>query len=474
MKIQKNGKNNKKWYYIFGIGILAFFMVYIGIAFFFMNHFFWKTLINGYDFSGKTVEYVEEDIKKQLKDYTLSIYGREGIKDAIKGEDISLTYQRKEELDNILKKQNAFLWPEFIFKKKTYNIVDEVFYDEERLFQKINSLSFLTSDQSLPQSAYLEFNGDEFVVHPETDGTAVDQETLKKKISLAIMQLDSEINLEEEGCYVMPEYTLDSEELQHTCQEANGYCQASITYLMDEPVVIDKKIISNWLSVEDNFSVKLDERAIKQWLEDFGDKYNTIGITRNFTTPTGKNTTVTGGTYGWSIDEETEFVNILTIIKNGDVITKEPAYYPGGMAAVHAMPDWGDTYAEVDLSEQHMWYISNGTVLLDTDVVTGETIPEKITPEGSYSLLEKDIKVVLKGDIVPETGEPEYLQPVNYWMRITWEGIGFHDATWQSAFGGSLNQITGIGSHGCVNMPLDQAAALYNMIEIGTPVIIHY
>ena len=59
-------------------------------------------------------------------------------------------------------------------------------------------------------------------------------------------------------------------------------------------------------------------------------------------------------------------------------------------------------------------------------------------------------------------------------MRVTWEGVGFHDAIWQSSFGGTRNQISGVGSHGCINMPLDQAAALYDMIKEGTPVVIHY
>ena len=53
-------------------------------------------------------------------------------------------------------------------------------------------------------------------------------------------------------------------------------------------------------------------------------------------------------------------------------------------------------------------------------------------------------------------------------------GVGFHDATWQTAFGGTLYQIPGTGSHGCINMPLDQAGALFNMIEPGTPVIFHW
>ena len=30
------------------------------------------------------------------------------------------------------------------------------------------------------------------------------------------------------------------------------------------------------------------------------------------------------------------------------------------------------------------------------------------------------------------------------------------------------------GSHGCVNMPVDKAGELYNMLETGTPVVIHY
>ena len=74
-------------------------------------------------------------------------------------------------------------------------------------------------------------------------------------------------------------------------------------------------------------------------------------------------------------------------------------------------------------------------------MVTGEPIPAKETPTGVYALKETTMHEVLVGEIVPETGEPEYRTPVDYWMRITWSGVGFHDATWQSTFGGTLNQI---------------------------------
>ena len=459
---------------IVGGSIIFALLLYIVISVYFAFHFFNNTIINGYNISGKTLPDAEKYFQSQIEKYELIINERNGETEIIKGKDIYLTYKENKALDDILKKQNIFLWPISLFTERKEDIKMNCLYDKAKLEQKINSLNVITAEQIPPQSAYPEFNGNQFIVHMETDGTAVDKAALRERIMTAIMLLDSEIDLERENCYIAPEYTAESKKIQEACSKMNHYCQASITYLMDEPIVIDKTVISTWLSIDDEMNVIIDENAVKKWLEEFGERYDTMGTTRAFMTPTGKNTSVTGGTYGWSINEDDELIKILDAVKNGEAVTKEPTYYIGGTAASHTMPDWGSTYAEVDLSEQHMWFIFNGTIVLETDVVTGEPIPEKITPEGVYSLLDKKLNEVLVGDIDPQTGEPEYMTQVTYWMRITWEGIGFHDAIWQAAFGGSLNQITGIGSHGCINMPLYQAAELYDIIEIGTPIIIHY
>ena len=121
---------------------------------------------------------------------------------------------------------------------------------------------------------------------------------------------------------------------------------------------------------------------------------------------------------------------------------------------------------------QHMWYIVNGAVVLETDVVTGKPTPDRVTPTGVYSILELKRNKTLTGTINPATGKPIYETPVSYWMRVTWTGVGFHDAIWQSAFGGTIYQ-TNKGSHGCINMPLNMAASLYDQLSVGTPVIIH-
>ena len=119
---------------------------------------------------------------------------------------------------------------------------------------------------------------------------------------------------------------------------------------------------------------------------------------------------MSGGTYGWIIDEDTETQNLINSIKNGEVVTREPAYKQ--TAASHSAQDWGNTYVEVDISAQHMWYIVDGSVALETDIVTGiASDPSRATPTGVYSILEMKRNKVLRGSIDPSTGKPSYETP---------------------------------------------------------------
>lgn len=55
---------------------------------------------------------------------------------------------------------------------------------------------------------------------------------------------------------------------------------------------------------------------------------------------------------------------------------------------------------------------------------------------------------------------------VTYWTG----SYAFHGAPWQSSFGWSGPG----GSHGCINMPVEEAHWVYQWSEIGTPVMSHY
>lgn len=475
VKRRKTGKDGKvKALWITGGVLSVICLIYVAISVYFMSHFFVNTKINGKNFSGKTASDVEKYLQTNIKDYKLTILENEGRQDVISGSEIGLEYRAGTETEKLLKDQNGFAWPKAFFTENSRKVSVNVSYNEESLNQRISQLSCLQTEQTPAENAKPEFDGNQYVIKPEVYGNAVDKERLTEQVKVHITEFQPQLDMVETKCYAKPKYVEDSKEVQEACDAMNKYVNASITYPMNEPVVVDKALISQWLQVDGEMKVSLNTEAMKQWFTAFGDKYDTQGTTRTFTTPAGKSATVTGGTYGWSIDEDTELVNLQNSILNGEVVTREPAYYAGGTAAAHSGQDWGNTYAEVDMSAQHMWYVQNGQVVLETDVVTGEPIPSKITPEGVYSLMWKQPNSVLVGDINPDTGEPAYRTQVKYWMQVTSSGVGFHDAIWQTAFGGTLYQIPGTGSHGCINMPLDQAGALFNMIEPGTPVIFHW
>ncbi len=475
VKRRKTGKDGKvKALWITGGVLAGICLIYVAISVYFMSHFFVNTKINGKNFSGKTASDVEKYLQTNIKDYKLTILENEGRQDVISGSEIGLEYRAGTEAEKLLKDQNGFAWPKAFFTENSRKVSVNVSYNEESLNQRISQLSCLQTEQTPAENAKPEFDGNQYVIKPEVYGNAVDKERLTEQVKVHITEFQPQLDMVETKCYAKPKYVEDSKEVQEACDAMNKYVNASITYSMNEPVVVDKALISQWLQVDGEMKVSLNTEAMKQWFTAFGDKYDTQGTTRTFTTPAGKSATVTGGTYGWSIDEDTELVNLQNSILNGEVVTREPAYYAGGTAAAHSGQDWGNTYAEVDMSAQHMWYVQNGQVVLETDVVTGEPIPSRITPEGVYSLMWKQRDATLVGDIKPETGKPEYETDVAYWMQVTSSGVGFHDAIWQTAFGGTLYQIPGTGSHGCINMPLDQAGALFNMIEPGTPVIFHW
>ena len=453
--------DKKIWMIIGGI-IAGLVIVYLAISVFFMSHFYINTQINGKNFSGKNAAAVENYIKNQVADYKLTIVEQNNMTDAIEGSDISLVYKENSEIEDALKKQNAFLWPQAFFLKSSAEVTIEVGYDEAALESKIEAVQALNQEQTDPQSAYPKYDGNSFVVEPEVYGTKVDVDTFTAKVKDAITNFKSELNMMDEKCYTMPKYTSESPEVQKACDAMNNYLKASITYKMtNQDVVVNKDLISGWVTYDEDMNATLDESKVKEWLREFGKTYDTVGTTRSITTP--------GGSVSPSWVIPAQLTALVDSIKKGEVAEKEPAY--AQTAATHDAQDWGTTYLEVDIPAQHMWYVVNGAVQLETDVVTGLPTPERETPTGVYSILEMKRDKVLTGTTDPSTGKPIYQTPVAYWMRVTWTGVGFHDATWNPSFGGSRYQTN--GSHGCINMPLDQAASLYGMLSVGTPVIIH-
>ena len=130
--------------------------------------------------------------------------------------------------------------------------------------------------------------------------------------------------------------------------------------------------------------------------------------------------------------------------------------------AVQPIPGYTN-YVDIDISDQVVTYFENGVIKLQTPCVTGLANGRRNTPYGVFKILTKTPGKRLRGKT--------WNCWVNRWMRFTNSSIGLHDASWRSSFGGEIYKTN--GSHGCVNLPTEAAYQLYDLVNVGTTVIVH-
>lgn len=466
---QKNLK--KKILKVLGIVLGVLILIYIAFTFYFQSHFMFQTSVNGINVSGKSVKSVNTLMEEHVENYVLMLQKSDGDTEQIAGEDISAVYVADDEqLQELVKKQQNFLWITSLWEKQELDAQIGVEYNEAALATEIKNLACMQEEnQEKSVNAHPEFQDTQFVVAEEVIGTEINEEAFEQAVKEAVATCQDTLDLEEKECYIKPKYLSDSEEVAEAAEKMNSYLGAKITYdFSPNTEVVDSAKIAEWVKCSSKMKVTFDKKAVKSYIEELAKKYNTLGQNRKFKTARGDTVTVQGGYYGWKINQDAEYEQLIKDIKSGKEVNREPEYVTRG--ASHGDSDVGDTYAEVDLTNQHMYFTKNGKVVLDSPIVTGNPNKGNATPQGTYSLTYKTKNATLRGE-KKANGEYSYETPVAYWMPFN-GGIGFHDATWQSSFGGDRYKTH--GSHGCVNMPKEKAAKLYELIEQGMPVICYY
>ena len=117
----------------------------------------------------------------------------------------------------------------------------------------------------------------------------------------------------------------------------------------------------------------------------------------------------------------------------------------------------------VSISAQAMWAYENGELVQSSYVSTGTAdVPETVTPIGNWSILSKFDVQDMEGTISDEYYFVEDVPNVMYFDNL---GNALHGTYWHSNFGAPM-------SHGCVNLPLDVAAWMYQWAPIGTAVTV--
>lgn len=442
--------------------LLIFAVIYAGGVFYYNTHFLRGTVIDQIKVSNMTVQKLAEEIQE----YSLQIteYGSDGssLEESITGKEISLSYSSKEPLEEILKEQNKWLW--FLPVGDSYETEELITYDKTALEEQVLQLKgfqedFFVSPTDAHISEYTPENG--FEIIPETEGNELDYELTLKTISSAVDSLTNQIDLKQENCYLKPQITSDDERLQETLEKIQTYTGVTITYTFgNNTETLDGSVISSWITA-DGLEAELDQEKVEEYVASLRKKYDTIFRSRTFMTSYGKEITIDSGDYGWWMNYTQEAIELAEMIKNGESGERTPVYYQ--TAASYEKPDYGTTYVEINLTAQHLFYYQDGTLILESDFVSGNSARGYDTPDGVYSITYKQRNATLTGE--------NYETPVSYWMPFN-GNIGMHDASWRNTFGGDIYKTN--GSHGCINLPVSVAQELYGYVEKGTPVICYY
>ena len=464
-------------------GIVAAMMIvsagcaYAAVSYYYSNHFFRGTQINGINCSGKTAYEVEQAIAGQVENYSIQILARDQEPESISGSSINYQYSSDGEVLSLLKRQKPYEWVRGFFETSSYTTKENATYDKNLLQNQVKSLSCAKEENQVkPENAYVALSGNEFQIVPETQGSELKVKEAYKVLDAAVAGSQTIVDLgNDPDVYVQAAVTSDSPDLQATRDAYNNYTKASITYTFgDQQVTLDGNTLKDWLEVDEKGQlIGGDDSSFKQHITDFvtqlAKDHDTVGTTREFNTTSGRTVYVYSSVYGWEIDQAQEVEQLTQEISSGAQTVREPVY--AKRAESYGYNDLGNTYIEVDLSGQHMYYYQDGSIIFDSDIVSGDMqYEDRKTPEGIYTLYWKKSPDVLRGKQKPD-GTYEYETPVTYWMPFN-GGIGFHDAPWQPYFGGD-RYLYG-GSHGCINLPPSSAATLYNIIQYDVPIICFY
>lgn len=445
------------------ISISILLIIYLSTSLYFMKRFYFGTKINGVSVTGKTTKDIEADILAESEAYILKLKQRGNIEENINGSDIEYKYNLENKIGDLKDNQSAFGWIYGVFNTSDYKLEKEVSYNDELLKEKFRSLNCFKNDNVIkPESAKIEYENKEYVIKDEVQGNKVNKDILYKKVKEALNNKVNEINLEEIECYEKPKYTVASKEVVNAKNTLDKYIGSVITHKFgDNKEVLNGDSIHNWLDIDKSFKVSIDEEKAREYVNSLSIKYDTYGATRNFKTSIGTTVNVSGGDYGWLINYSEETEALINAIKDGKKEERQPIY--AQTAVAYGANDFGNTYVEINLTTQHIWFYNDGVLITEGPMVSGNADSKHATPPGIYSLTYKEKNATLRGE--------NYAAPVSYWMPFNGD-IGIHDATWRSKFGGQI-YITD-GSHGCINTPYDVASKIFEYITQGTPVICYF
>ncbi len=330
--------------------------------------------------------------------------------------------------------------------------------------------------RTAPEDAYIDLVDGVYTVHDAVAGDELNESAVQAGLQQAASGLavtadgpaDASFELTSVDCYQKPSVTTDT--LRDTpdslFRTALAELEVKVDFNKDSEFLphgeetLTSHDLASILDLEADGTITIDEKVLAETISKWATKYNQYDAPFIFDSWVKGVIQIDFVTCNYLIDAQSVMEQIraqLLTMESGEIDADAVCYDTDGKPF-----SLGDSYVEVDFDNQQMTYIKDGRLVVNTNIVTGALNGHQ-TPTGLYEAHGKEHDVWLKGD--------DYLVFVKYWVSVVGDLIGLHDASWRSNFGASF-YVYG-GSHGCVNTPEEAMAWIWNLIEDGTPVIMH-
>ena len=427
------------------------------------------TTINGVDVSGMTAEEAKAALTKEWNRHSITITDTDGRKIG-KIKDFDFKYDIDDQLEAAMKPGAEKALIRFIRREGAeYTVKMEPAGNSRSFMKQFNSLPIIADavGDKPSKNAYIDKSDTEFRIVKEVIGNSVDLEKLRKAVFDSISRNEKTFEYRRSSYHKAPDIVSTSESLL----KEREYCRKYLSFRIRlRNSVNDYTITPAWLdkmmTVKDGGKIKVNEDEVDQFISTtLYPKFSSTGGTRTLRSAGGGKYTVSGGTYGFTVDTAKEHDRLIKEIKDREDVEREP-YYSGKAPDKDGKSDIGNDYVEVSIAKQTVWVVKDGKVKVETPVVTG-VLPRHATPTGVYYIVYKATNTTLKGH---NDDGSEYESHVAYWMPF-YLGFGLHDASWRGAFGGSIYVYN--GSHGCVNCPPSVMPKIFSLCYTGMPVIVH-
>lgn len=483
---------------VLGVIVVVLVAAYGAGAYVFSQRFYPGTTIVDCDVSWKTADEAASALEDEAGNYELSVQG-DGFDWRFSPSVDTPVFDMGNVAASTLAQNEPLLWPYRLARAATGDaphIVDQALDPDEELDRSLLSASFdeqafiddigeavdtFNEGRSGVFDAAGSYDADAgaFTIDKARSNEKLDRDNITHLALAALSRMDTEAALEVLGAEAFEPLAggLTDDELQAACDAANELLGCDVTFKLgsSQAATLDGSVIAPWITFDENLTPTLDQAQVTAWAQQLAQSLNTVGTTRSYTRADGKQITVAGGTFGWRVDEAAVVQAVQDAVTNRQTGEVElPCSSQGDVYNGAGQPDWG-AYIDVDIAEQYArYYDASGALLWETGIVTGKPDGENDTPTGVYRINNKLRNITLIGQKDPETGEPEYESPVDYWIAFVGSSIGFHDASWQNpSVYSNPRAYRWAGSHGCINTPYNKVAQLYDMVSPGLCVIVH-